>query len=266
MNADNDPRSDDEIELPKPPDGDVGDEVIRLEEPDETPTPSKAAPPLSAQHPPSGPASVTEKKSKPETGAADKPKTDEAPLVRPGLGGPKAALIVGVALLVGAMIAAALRISGLEGAGFADSTLAVFYVLFQTLLHTMTGLAALLIAAKVAGRELGKAELGLARMLAAVGAFALVANLNIPIPGRIDELALAALAYTLVVWLVNRLSRMEVGVVVLAHAMILIVVALGSLLDGAYADAKSTLGPPRAREAPAAETTPADPGPADPGP
>lgn len=173
---------------------------------------------------------------------------EDKPLVREGLGGPKAALIVGAALLIGAMVAAAMRIANLQGATLSDSTLAVFYVLFSVLLHTLTGFAALLIGAKIAGRAFGRAELGVARMLVAVGAFALVANLNVPIPGRIDEYVLAAIAYTLVVWGANRLSRLELGVVVVAHALILIALALGLWLHGVYASSVAKLGPPVTNE------------------
>lgn len=220
------PGADDELEL------------IPLDEPEEIepPAPRREAPPARRADTPEKPG------GRPET--APPPTPAPGPLVRPGLGGARAALVAGVLLLVGAMVAAAVRISGLQGATFSDGTLAVFYVLFQTLLHTMTGFAALLIAAKIAGRELGKAELGAARMLVAVAAFALVANLTIPIPTRLDELFLAAVAYVLIVWGANRLPRMELGVVVVAHALLLIAVALGSLLDGAYTEAKRGLGPP----------------------
>ncbi len=223
------------------------DDLIEIE-----PEESKPAPP---PRPRPAPEPSAEAEPAPKKKAKDHEEDkDEAPLVRPGLGGPKVAGIVGAILLVAAMVAAAVRISGLQGAGFSDATLAVFYVLYMTLLHTITGFAALLIASKVVGRELGRAELGVARMLVAVGAFALVANLTIPIPGRIDELVLAAVAYALVVWGANRLPRVELGIVVLAHGLILIAVALGSLLDGAYASAKSELGPPTPRA-----ETPAEP-------
>ncbi|MEZ6242814.1 MAG: hypothetical protein R3B57_07195 [Phycisphaerales bacterium] len=259
MDSDNGPRRDDEHDEPAPRAPDDELELIPLDEPEEiappTPAPSHR---FDEPHAAPKPAPKSGPKSAPKTKDAPKEKP-ASPLVRPGLGGPKAALIAGVVLLVGAMVAAAIRISGLQGSSFSDSTLAVFYVLYMTLLHTMTGFAALLIAAKVAGRELGKAELGAARMFAAVAAFALVANLTIPIPTRLDELFLAAVAYTLVVWGWNRLPRVELGIVVTSHALLLIAVALGSLLDGAYTEAKSKLGPPKPRVVePEAQTPPAE--------
>lgn len=240
------PGADDELEL------------IPLDEPEEIepPAPSREAAPARRADTPHKPAGQVKTAPPPAPG----------PLVRPGLGGARAALVAGVLLLVGAMVAAAVRISGLQGATFSDATLAVFYVLFQTLLHTMTGFAALLIAAKIAGRELGKAELGAARMLVAVAAFALVANLTIPIPSRLDELFLAAMAYVLIVWGANRLPRMELGVVVVAHALLLIAVALGSLLDGAYTEAKRGLGPPVRQVETPAEAAPEHGTPPEPAP
>ncbi len=164
----------------------------------------------------------------------------EPPLVRPGLGGARLALGLGVGLLLGALIASGIRAGGLDGAGARVVALAVSVTLYQSLLHAGTGVAAVMVAARIERRPTGALELAAARMLACVGGFQLVYHLPILVPGTLGFIIAAALgliAYAALVWALFRLTRLELGVVVAGHVLLLIAVMLGTQLTHLYRSA-----------------------------
>lgn len=174
---------------------------------------------------------------------------DEPPLVRPGMGGAKLALILGVLLLLGALVASGVRASGLENTSARIVTLAVAVTLYQSLLHTGAGVAAVMLAARFERRQTGALELAAARMLACVSAFQLVYHLPTIAPGVIGLVIaaiLALLSYAAMVWGLFRLSRLELGVVIAGHALLLLGIALGGRLSHLYhsaLDAATTVTP-----------------------
>ena len=174
------------------------------------------------------------------SGKAETKDAPEKPLVRPGLGGAKLALGLGVLLLLGALVASGIRAGGLENAGARVVALAIAVTLFQTLLHTGTGVAAVMIAARFERRPTGALELAAARMFACVGAFQLVFHLPTVAPGTVGLVigaVLGLLAYAAMVWAIFRLSRIELGIVVAGHVLLLIAVTLGTQLTHLYRSA-----------------------------
>lgn len=178
--------------------------------------------------------------SDPEVEAAvkGKPKTararpeDEQPKVRldfvlPMAGGWRLPAVLGTVALVAALV-----FNGLNTT-YRPVALAVAKTLYETLMHTGTGVAAVLVASLLTERRFSRFEQAAGRMFLAVAAFALVVNLNVPIPGRIDEFVLATVAYAGVVWSLFRLPPRETLILMACHFGLWLAVAAGGLLSGA---------------------------------
>ena len=101
------------------------------------------------------------------------------PFVEPGRGGAKAVAIGGVVVLVGAM-----TLSGATAGDVRAGTLIAIVLLsaYQIVLHTATGVGAVLVASRLAERPFGRIELAAARMFLAFGLFTLVRTVPIPVP------------------------------------------------------------------------------------
>lgn len=99
--------------------------------------------------------------------------------VEPGRGGAKAVAIGGVVVLVGAM-----TLSGATAGDVRAGTLIAIVLLtaYQIVLHTATGVGAVLVASRLAERPFGRIELAAARMFLAFGLFTLVRTVPIPVP------------------------------------------------------------------------------------
>ncbi|MFI4897942.1 MAG: hypothetical protein ACIARR_08965, partial [Phycisphaerales bacterium JB059] len=165
-------------------------------------------------------------------------------LVKPGMGGARQPQGHGLAVLVGALIASGQRAGGTEGAGARFVALGVAVTLFQTLLHTGTGVAAVMVAARIERRPTGALETAAARMFAGVAAFQLVYHLPALVPGFLGLLigALTGLVvYALVIWALFRLTRLELGVVISGHVLLLIAMMLGTHLTHLYRSAAEGL-------------------------
>ncbi len=169
-------------------------------------------------------------KGKPKTAEArpddEKPK-ERLDFVLPMAGGWRLPAILGTIAL-----AAALVFNGVN-TPFRPVALSVVKTLYETLMHTGTGVAAVMVASLLTERRFSRFEQAAGRMFLAVSAFALVVNLNVPIPGRIDEFVLAAVAYAGVVWSFFRLPARETLILMACHFGLWLAVAAGGLLSGA---------------------------------
>lgn len=147
------------------------------------------------------------------------------PLVHEGMGPWKLWAGIGAVSLVAALVLAAVY-APRAPVGHA------LLVIYNGLLHTGTGVAALLVGGVFLERRFGSVELAAARMFAAVGAFLLVFHLPIDLltDAKLEEVVLGTLAYLLVVWLSFQLSRTALMVVVGAHFGLWFVVQLGMQL------------------------------------
>lgn len=141
------------------------------------------------------------------------PGVDAVPLVREGLVDVKWGAIVGWALVLGGGVAAAITTTGPWYAGLLATVLGC-------VLHTITGLGALGVAGYFLERPIGRVDLAATRVLAAVGAFALLFNINTTVLGHFDESALAMAAYLGVVILFFRVHGGETLLIGVSHALL----------------------------------------------
>ncbi len=186
------------------------------------------------------------------------PGAEKESFVQPGLGGPKVWLVVGTVLLVTGLIATGVNAEQ-------NQFVKIILLLYNTLLHTGTGVVALFIAATLQKKNLGSFELAASRMFAAVAAFAMMSAFKLHLfsyQGLNSTVVLffAAAAYgILVATLFGLWKREPLGYVVGAHFGLWLIVAVGSLMAVV---AQSTPVPKSATPAP--KPTPAAQSPATP--
>ncbi|MEY3231076.1 MAG: hypothetical protein RL689_1165 [Planctomycetota bacterium] len=146
-------------------------------------------------------------------------------------GGPAALKAIAIAtgvLTISAVIAAALTAPSRGRLAFPDA----FLTLYLTLLHTATGVAAVLFGAAVRGERAGDVVLATARMGFAVATFQLIFHLNIPVTGRTDEVLLAILAYVGILLVHFRFDRERLVLVAGVHAAQWLAIYLATVLWG----------------------------------
>jgi hypothetical protein len=137
--------------------------------------------------------------------------------VKPGLGTAEQIYIAAGAVTIAAVIAAGVTAAGRGRVWYADCIL----TLYVTLLHTLTGAAAVMAAAHLSEKRLGELPLATARMGLAVAVFQLLWHLNITaIPLRFDETALAIGGYFLTAWALFRLPRERITLLAMLHGAI----------------------------------------------
>lgn len=109
-------------------------------------------------------------------------------------------------------------------------------VIYNALVHAVTGVAALALSAVVLRLKLGPVDLAAARMLMCVSVFLLCANLDIRLigTGSWEELACGALAYVGCMWFLFRFDQRRLATVAIVHFMLWILLYVGMALS-AYA-------------------------------
>lgn len=170
---------------------------------------------------------ITGKDKNPKTAQPSSTQTED--FVKPGLGNAKVWMVVGTVLLVTALIATGFNA---DQPRFAR----VMVLLYNTLLHSGTGVVALFIAATLLKMKLGSFELAASRMFAAVSAFAVMiafrlSLFNIQWLDTILVLILATAAYGLLVCTLFGLWKKEpLAYVVGSHFFLWLIVAVGTEL------------------------------------
>ncbi len=166
---------------------------------------------------------------KPQTGVdIIEPPPVKPDFVKPG-GKPLTVAIIGAVVVVAAMVAAGVNSAPhpAMGASFVFALL----VLYRVVLHTGTGLAGLWCAAKFVDHRLNRLDLASARVFLALGVFALVWALRLPIDIPFLEHAirfpLAVAAYWVTLFATFRRSRLETTLIALFHLGCLMFVELG---------------------------------------
>jgi hypothetical protein len=134
----------------------------------------------------------------------------------------------------GVVMAGCFAIAGTVLAGVNASDAAIWrslFMLYQIVLHVGTGMLAVLLAAVMSARRINEPMLAAARVAVAVGAFHMGYALNITLlPGKFEELVVGAMGYVLVLLLMFRLPRYELGVMAIAHASFWVLVEIGWVL------------------------------------
>lgn len=152
------------------------------------------------------------------------PGVDGVPMVRDGIGHIKWWAIAGGVAALAAAITAAITTKGQwYSAGLAT--------IFATAFHSGTGLAALAIAGYFLERPLGKLDEAAARMLVAVGAFAIFFHIDTTVMARMDETALAMGAYLGVVLGLFRVHGGEALLLGVTHGVLWGLIALGQVIS-----------------------------------
>ena len=159
--------------------------------------------------------------------AATEPDTREE-FVKTGWDNPVLLLILGGIGLLSALIATG--VTAPEGSGAGAIAKLVILTLYFTALHTGTGLVAVMLGAFFTESRFSRAELAAARIFLCVAIFEFISHLNVPIPGRFDELLLGALAYMLVLWGTFRLGRTSLAILAGSHFILWLIVYIGNML------------------------------------
>jgi len=148
------------------------------------------------------------------------------PFVKDGPVVPGVWLGIGFVLLLGAVVGAAVNEKNHPVAGS-------FLTIYNALLHTCTGIAALGVTAMLLRRPFGSVEQAGARMFVAVTAFLVLTNTRITLigDGLWEELILASLAYIAAVAVLFRLWRRLLMYVVCAHFLLWMGVQIGMELS-----------------------------------
>ena len=154
-------------------------------------------------------------------------------------GSPKAAkafLITGCVFFIAALVLAGInRHAAAESVGWTAILFAVLHMAYQTLFHSATGVAAIAIVAALNEQRLGQFEIAAARMFFIFALFQTI--WQIPIPVQYVATALAVILALLVYWLALmatfRIDRLTAGMIMLAHALLYLLIELGTMLHAA---------------------------------
>lgn len=172
---------------------------------------------------------------KPKVGVehvVEKPKEDEPVFSAPGRGSVQTLAIAGGVLAVAAMVFAGLNAAPPR---FMPVLASVLLCLYETMLHTGTGVVAVLIAARVVELKPGRLDLAAARIFVAFAAFQLIHSITFSEYRLLVTLLMypvALAAYWGLVMFLFRKPRMTAVTVMVAHFVLWFAVELGMGLAG----------------------------------
>ena len=156
----------------------------------------------------------------------DKPAAKEPVFSEPGRGGVNLLLGIGGALTIAAMVVCGLNAPPKFMPVFAN----VLLCLYETVLHTGTGIVAVLVAARLADMKPGRLDLAAARIFVAFASFQLLHNITFGeyrLLVTILMYPVAFAAYWGLVMLLFRKPRMVGVTVMAAHFILWLVVSMG---------------------------------------
>jgi hypothetical protein len=182
----------------------------------------------------------------PETGVDVKAAPEEPVLfVTPGGPSPRVLTAIGGVLTMGAMVAAA---AYMPPHTFWHTAAQVALALYETALHTGTGVVAVLVAARICEQRIGRVDLAATRIFVAFAAFQLVHRLYIfdYVAWRALVWVLAGAAYWGLVMLLFRKDRITGLLIVLAHFVLWALVELGMALSAWVGSGHAGAGVPGA--------------------
>lgn len=150
------------------------------------------------------------------------------PLIKPahrsGLDAPRVLFAAGGVIVVVAMV--------VSGWTAKSQNLAVACLTgYQTILHTITGVVALVVISLLHGRPVGSHEQGAARLFVAIGLFQSVMGLEFGVfDGKAEEFALGAAVYALAMMALFRMRFKVILEIIAVHLLIIGVMWLGTQL------------------------------------
>jgi len=156
-------------------------------------------------------------------------------LARDGWDPPKALAIVGGAITVPALVASWLIGTRDPDSDAMDGLIATLLTLYNTGLHTLTGVAAVILSAVLLNLTPGRVEVIAARLLVAVATFQALAHLNL---GYGLPVLLGVLGYLFALALLMRTTRDRLFVISAAHLLLVGITQVGMMLYAA-ADARA---------------------------
>lgn len=189
-----------------------------------------------------------------ETPADPEPTSKAAPaapagkeFVEPGRLSSQALTIIGGVLTVGALVGAG--VWGPRGS-FWLVVASLAYTLYLIAVNTVTGVAAVAIAAKVSHAAFGRLDLAAARMFAAFALFQALVNVRYPLGYQVLTAGLpflvGAAAYFGAIMLLFKKDRQTTSLIALGHFVLWLLLQLGPMLAGMMSVAGSGATPPPA--------------------
>ncbi len=160
------------------------------------------------------------------------------PLVKPHWPSPKVLAGAGLLLLLMAAVGAAVNATPPPGDAGAFSkvgvvVVAVVWVLYNAAVHTGTGLVAVFVAAHFTQRKFGSVEYAAGRMFVAVTGFLVPYSMNMIWQTKLEEIVIASLVYVGLLWVLMRLERSTLQLVMLSHFGIWLIMWIGASLSSA---------------------------------
>jgi hypothetical protein len=160
------------------------------------------------------------------------PQDSRPELVKPWFDAPKALAVAGGILLAAALVTTWVTAPDEPMGRTVARTLLTLY---QTAVHTGTGVVAVLVTALFLDLRPGRLDLAAGRMFVAVAAFQIVAHMNIWLEIRLVEIALGAVLYAAIVAGLFRLWKDRLLVLVISHFGLVMAMQIGMWLTGAVA-------------------------------
>ena len=154
---------------------------------------------------------------------------DPTVLSEPGGPGPKTLMVIGTVLAIATMVLTGMTASRLASASFWFVAGSIVVVAFNILLHTGTGVVAVLLAAKLLEQKIGRLDYGAGRMFVAVAAAWLGFSVEVPVPviGVLLKIVLAMLAYAGCVLILFKADRRDVFTIGGLHLALIAFLQIG---------------------------------------
>ena len=164
---------------------------------------------------------------------------DPTVLSEPGGPGPKTLMVIGTVLAISAMVLTGMMAAKPSSATFWYIVGRIVVVAFNVLLHTGTGVVAVLLAAKLLEQKIGRLDYAAGRMFVAVSAAWLGFSVEVPVPvvGVLLKIVLAVLAYAGCVLILFKADRRDVFTIGGLHIALIMFLEIGIRITAAVANA-----------------------------
>lgn len=162
---------------------------------------------------------------------------DPTVLSEAGGPGPKTLMVIGTVLAIAAMVLTGMTAAKPSSASFWYIAGQIFVTAFTILLHTGTGVVAVLLAAKLLEQKIGRLDYAAGRMFVAVAAAWLGFSVEVPVPflGWVLKAFLAILAYAGCVLILFKADRRDVFTIGGLHMALIMFLQIGITISAEVA-------------------------------